>query len=355
MTASAVSPGSTAAPRGGRSARSRLPRHVAIIMDGNRRWASARGVSEAEGHAAGVEAIRPVVQHAARRGIEVLTIYAFSRENWRRSSDEVRTLIGLLEAAIRDETPRLIEEGVRVRLAGRLGELPDETRDSIEQAIQATAGGTRMTLTVAFNYSSRAEIVDAVRAYQADGGDLAELDEAALSRAPLHGRPARARPAHPHRRRPAHQQLPALAGGLRGALLLHLGSGPTSGPPTWTPPSPSSPAAPAASAARREVPPMRERAISAVVIAVVVIAVFLAGQPWLTLGVAALALLASLEVFRLLPPAGFPVDLLPGVAFAPLAVLATGWLDRAWAWVPLFVALAPHHPGHRRLPPARRA
>jgi undecaprenyl diphosphate synthase len=154
---------------------------VAIIMDGNRRWAIARGVSEAEGHAAGVEAIRPVVQHAARLGIEVLTIYAFSRENWRRSGDEVRTLIGLLEAAIRDETPRLIEEGVRVRLAGRLGELPAETRDSIEQAIQATAGGTRMTLTVAFNYSSRAEIVDAVRAYQADGGDIATLDETALS------------------------------------------------------------------------------------------------------------------------------------------------------------------------------
>jgi undecaprenyl diphosphate synthase len=154
---------------------------VAIIMDGNRRWASARGVSEAEGHAAGVEAIRPVVQHAARRGIEVLTIYAFSRENWRRSSDEVRTLIGLLDAAIRDETPRLIEEGVRVRLAGRLGELPAETRDSIEQAILATAGGTRMTLTVAFNYSSRAEIVDAVRAYQAAGGDIAALDESALS------------------------------------------------------------------------------------------------------------------------------------------------------------------------------
>ncbi len=84
---------------------------------------------------------------------------------------------------------------------------------------------------------------------------------------------------------------------------------------------------------------MRERAISGAVIAIVVIAVFLAGQPWLTLGVAALALLASLEVFRLLPPAGFPVDLLPGAAFAPLAVLATGWLDRAWAWVPLYVAL----------------
>jgi phosphatidate cytidylyltransferase len=84
---------------------------------------------------------------------------------------------------------------------------------------------------------------------------------------------------------------------------------------------------------------MRERAISAVVIAVVVIGVFLAGQPWLTLGITALALLASVEVFRLLPPAGFPVDLVPGVIFAPLAVLAAGWLDRAEAWAPLFVAL----------------
>jgi phosphatidate cytidylyltransferase len=84
---------------------------------------------------------------------------------------------------------------------------------------------------------------------------------------------------------------------------------------------------------------MRERAISAVVIAVVVVAVFLAGQPWLTLGVAILALLAALETFRLLPPAGFPAQVLPGAAFAPLAVLAAAWLERAWAWAPLFVAL----------------
>jgi undecaprenyl diphosphate synthase len=159
----------------------RLPRHVAIIMDGNRRWARARGVPEAQGHVAGVEAIRPIVEHAVRRGVEVLTIYAFSRENWQRSSAEVETLIGLLDAAIRDETPRLVEEGVQVRLAGRLDELPAETRASIEQAIGATAAGDRMVLNVAFNYSSRSEIVDAVHAYVADGHDLAELDEEALS------------------------------------------------------------------------------------------------------------------------------------------------------------------------------
>jgi undecaprenyl diphosphate synthase len=157
-----------------------VPRHVAIIMDGNRRWARAHGVPEAQGHAAGVEAIRPIVEHAVDRGIEALTIYAFSRENWQRSSSEVETLIGLLDAAIRDETPRLVEEGVQVRLAGRLSELPAETRASIEEAIVVTAGGDRMVLNVAFNYSSRAEIIDAVKAYVDDGNRLLELDEAGL-------------------------------------------------------------------------------------------------------------------------------------------------------------------------------
>ena len=170
------------APRTGHAAEAdaseeRLPRHVAIIMDGNRRWARSHDVPEAQGHAAGVEAIRPVVEHAASRGIEVLTIYAFSRENWQRSGHEVRTLIGLLEATIRDETPSLIKEGVQVRLAGRLDELPADTRASIEQAILATAGGERKVLNVAFNYSSRSEIVDAVRAYVEAGNDPAALDE----------------------------------------------------------------------------------------------------------------------------------------------------------------------------------
>jgi len=158
-----------------------IPRHVAIIMDGNRRWARARGLPEAQGHAAGVEAIRPIVRHATDLGVQALSIYAFSRENWQRSGDEVETLIGLLEAAIRDETPELIEQGVRVRLSGRLGELPPHTRASIEQAISATAQGERMVLNVAFNYSSQTEIVDAVRAYAAAGKDPRELDEAGLA------------------------------------------------------------------------------------------------------------------------------------------------------------------------------
>ena len=105
-----------------------LPRHVAIIMDGNRRWARAHGKAELEGHAAGVEAIRGLLQHAVRRGVPMLTLYAFSRENWARSDDEVAGLFELLGQAIRDETDELRAQGVRVRLLGRLEELPDATR-----------------------------------------------------------------------------------------------------------------------------------------------------------------------------------------------------------------------------------
>ena len=157
-----------------------LPRHVAIIMDGNRRWARERGLSEAEGHAAGVEAIRPIVRHAVRRGIEVLSIYAFSRENWSRSDDEVATLFGLLESAIRDETPELREQGAQVRILGRLEELPASTRASIEEALAATADGRRLVLNVAFNYSGRQELVDAARRCLADGLRPDEIDEAAI-------------------------------------------------------------------------------------------------------------------------------------------------------------------------------
>ena len=159
-----------------------LPRHVAIIMDGNRRWARLHGLSEAEGHAAGVEAIRPIVERAAERGIEALSIYAFSRENWSRRSEEVETLFSLLEAAIRDETPALVRQGVRVRILGRLDELPERTRASIERALAETAQGTRMALNVAFNYSGRSEIVDAAQRAIADGLAATELDEEALAK-----------------------------------------------------------------------------------------------------------------------------------------------------------------------------
>jgi undecaprenyl diphosphate synthase len=154
-----------------------LPRHVAIVMDGNRRWARRRGVSEGEGHAAGVDAIRPIVERAGDLGIEALSIFAFSRENWGRGSDEVGTLFALMEAAIRREVPDLVRQGVRVRILGRLEELPATTRESIGEAVRATEEGTKLTLNIAFNYSGHSEIVDAVRAAMIDGLSAAEIDE----------------------------------------------------------------------------------------------------------------------------------------------------------------------------------
>jgi undecaprenyl diphosphate synthase len=158
-----------------------LPRHVAIIMDGNRRWARQRNLSELDGHAAGVEAIRELLRHAVRRGVPVMTLYAFSRENWARSDDEVSGLFGLLEAAIRSETAELRAQGVRIRLLGRLDELPDATRASIGEALDATAGGDRLLLNIAFNYAGRTELVDAFRRLAASGVPPESIDEDAIS------------------------------------------------------------------------------------------------------------------------------------------------------------------------------
>ena len=161
--------------------RDELPRHVAIIMDGNRRWAKARGKPEMDGHAAGVEAIREIIRHCVRRGIEVLSLYAFSRENWARSDEEVGGLFFLLEKVIRNETAELCEQGARVRLLGRIEELPPETRASIQNALDATAGGTRLQLNIAFNYSGRTELVDAVRRLLSQGLRPDQVDEEAIA------------------------------------------------------------------------------------------------------------------------------------------------------------------------------
>jgi undecaprenyl diphosphate synthase len=163
--------------------RSNVPRHVAIIMDGNRRWARARGASEIEGHAAGVEAIREILRHAVRRELPVLTLYAFSRENWARTDDEVVGLFGLLESAIRSETAELRAQGVRVRLLGRRDELPPATRASIESALGAPADGDRLLLNIAFNYAGRTELVDAVRAIVRSGAPADAIDEATVAEA----------------------------------------------------------------------------------------------------------------------------------------------------------------------------
>ena len=158
-----------------------FPHHVAIIMDGNRRWARSRGLHELEGHPAGVEAIRTVLRHARRRGIRALTLYAFSRENWARGDAEVTALFGLLEAAIRNETEELRAQGVRVQMIGRLDELPLETRASIDDALAATGDGTEMLLTIAFNYAGRTELVDAIRRIVASGIAAGDVDEALVA------------------------------------------------------------------------------------------------------------------------------------------------------------------------------
>jgi undecaprenyl diphosphate synthase len=157
-----------------------LPRHVAIVMDGNRRWARMHGVAEGEGHARGVDAIRPIVERATDVGVEALSIFAFSRENWQRGTNEVRTLFSLMEAAIRRETPDLVRQGVRVRILGRLDELPETTRYSIQEAVAETSGGKRLCLNIAFNYSGHSEIVDAVRRALAEGTSPAEINEEAI-------------------------------------------------------------------------------------------------------------------------------------------------------------------------------
>jgi undecaprenyl diphosphate synthase len=156
------------------------PRHVAIIMDGNRRWAAARGLPAIAGHVQGVEAIRPIVRVAPDRGIEVLSLYVFSQENWRRPDDEVVGLFGLVDSAVRQHTDELIAEGVRVRVLGRLHEAPADIQRSIHDAEERTRGGARMTLNIAFNYSGRTEIVDACRALAAAGVPAADIDEQAI-------------------------------------------------------------------------------------------------------------------------------------------------------------------------------
>lgn len=153
------------------------PRHVAIIADGNRRWAREHGLPVLAGHVQGIEAIRPIVRRARDRGVETLSVYTFSTENWARPENEVSGLFGLIDGAVRQHTDELVAEGVRVRVIGRLHEAPADVQRSIRAAEERTRGGTRMTLNICFNYSGRAEIVDAARALMAARADPNEITE----------------------------------------------------------------------------------------------------------------------------------------------------------------------------------
>jgi undecaprenyl diphosphate synthase len=151
-------------------------------MDGNRRWAAAHGLPSIAGHVQGVEAIKPIVRAAPDHGIEVLSLYVFSQENWRRTEDEVSGLFGLVDGAVRENTDELVAQGVRVRVIGRLHEVPEEIRRSIQRAEDRTQDGTRMMLNIAFNYSGRTEIIDVVRALLAARVSPPDVDEDRIER-----------------------------------------------------------------------------------------------------------------------------------------------------------------------------
>jgi undecaprenyl diphosphate synthase len=144
-------------------------RHVAIIMDGNGRWAGQRGLNVLEGHRQGARALKRTVQNSVKLGIEELTAYTFSTENWTRPDPEVQGLMALFAEMIETETPELDEEGVRMRFMGRLEGVSAELQRQMEWAEGKTAGNSRLTLFVAFNYGGRAEILDAAARYSGGG------------------------------------------------------------------------------------------------------------------------------------------------------------------------------------------
>ncbi|HYZ70873.1 MAG TPA: polyprenyl diphosphate synthase [Thermoleophilaceae bacterium] len=144
-------------------------RHVAIIMDGNARWAEGRGLPVLEGHREGAQALKRTVRNAVDLGLRELTVYAFSTENWSRPRAEVEGLMAMFADLIESETPELDEEGVRMRFMGRREHVSAELRERMGWSEERTAGNTRMTLFVAFNYGGRAEIVDAADRYEGGG------------------------------------------------------------------------------------------------------------------------------------------------------------------------------------------
>ena len=175
----------TAAPEGaqgldgGKTVPRTVPRHVAIIMDGNGRWAQQRGLPRVAGHRAGAEAVRRALQAAADHGVEVLTLYAFSSENWRRSAEEITDLTSLMRFYLERELKTLEKEKVRLKLIGDYSAFGPDLVERLERAVERTARNSRLTLVVALNYGSRAEIAEAARklaakvaAGEMEAGDL---------------------------------------------------------------------------------------------------------------------------------------------------------------------------------------
>jgi undecaprenyl diphosphate synthase len=164
----------------------RLPRHIAIIMDGNGRWARTRNLPRVAGHRAGIAAVRDVVEASARLGFQVLTLYAFSVENWKRPEGEVRTLMGLLREYLKKELHTLQDNNIAFNVIGRMEELGPSIRRELLEGMEATRGNTGLLFNIALSYGGRAEIVDACNRLLADragaAGPRAPLDEAAFER-----------------------------------------------------------------------------------------------------------------------------------------------------------------------------
>ena len=157
---------------------SRLPVHIAVIMDGNGRWAAERNLPRVEGHRAGIDSVRSAVELSARLGIEVLTLYAFSVENWKRPPAEVAVLMGLLKRYLRFELGTLLKNNIRFRVIGSQRGLDSDVCSELDQAQDQTASNTGMVFNIALNYGGRAEIVSAARRALETGVDPSELDEA---------------------------------------------------------------------------------------------------------------------------------------------------------------------------------
>jgi undecaprenyl diphosphate synthase len=155
----------------------RLPVHIAVIMDGNGRWAAQRHLPRVEGHRAGIESVREVVEGSARLGIKVLTLYAFSVENWKRPVTEVSTLMALLKRYLRLELNTLLRNDIRFKVIGRDEELAPDVRSELKMAEEKTAGSAGMLFNIALNYGGRAEIVEAARRALASGIAPDDLDE----------------------------------------------------------------------------------------------------------------------------------------------------------------------------------
>ncbi|HEY8433566.1 MAG TPA: isoprenyl transferase [Sphingomicrobium sp.] len=163
----------------------KVPRHVAIIMDGNGRWAKKRGLPRVAGHKAGAEAVRRAMQSAVDHGVEVLTLYAFSSENWKRSSEEIADLTGLMRFYLERELASLQKEGVKLRLIGDYSAFGDDLVSRLNRAVDHTSANSRLTLVVALNYGSRTEIAAAARrlAAKVASGEIGpeQVDEAAIA------------------------------------------------------------------------------------------------------------------------------------------------------------------------------